>query len=191
MGTSNGMRHVLPHGDPMLDKIDLAYALNAHMAQGVTSDHGIAVMDSRETRLANLRLALVTATRVRDTFFVVADDPQRLVRQLGTNRGDKTSALETIGGVPAVAPRFVEPSVARARTPQPGADWDSKAADAVDAAANGLAKPELEKELTTARRERVVSSSTSRYRVAVAGGVVTSKRRGRIVWAGLGFDERG
>jgi conjugative relaxase-like TrwC/TraI family protein len=134
--TSNGMRHVLPHGDPMLDKIDLAYALNAHMAQGVTSDHGIAVMDSRETRLANLRLALVTATRVRDSFSVVADDPQRLVRQLEANRGDKTSALETIGQVPTLAANAAAgKAVASDR-------WDAKAT-----AALGPAKPELEKKI--------------------------------------------
>jgi ATP-dependent exoDNAse (exonuclease V) alpha subunit len=133
-----GVTHVLPHGDPMLAKIDLAYALNAHMAQGVTSDHGIAVMDSRETRLANLRLALVTATRVRDSFHVVADDPDRLVRQLEGNRGDKTSALETTGAVPSAA-------VARTSQAKSAGDaWDAKASKALDPAPT---KPEIERRI--------------------------------------------
>ena len=135
---ANGMRHTLVHNDPMLGKIDLAYALNAHMAQGVTSDHGIAVMDSRETRLANLRLALVTATRVRDSFKVVADDPARLVRQLEANRGDKTSALETIGLVPTPKPTAKVGSAKSAA----GDLWDKQAAAAVTPS-----KPELEKKI--------------------------------------------
>ena len=133
---SNGMRLVLPHGDPRLDKIDLAYALNAHMAQGVTSDHGIAVMDSREARLANLRLALVTATRVRDNFSVVADDPDRLAKQLEFNRGDKTSALETIGQVPT------SNTIAAATNAVASDQSDSKATGAVTPA-----KPELERKI--------------------------------------------
>jgi hypothetical protein len=32
-------------------KLDLAYALNAYAAQGVTTRHGIVVIDSTETRL--------------------------------------------------------------------------------------------------------------------------------------------
>ena len=51
--TSSGVEQTLKRGDAMLKRLDLAYALNAHMAQGLTSDRGIAVMDSRETRLAN------------------------------------------------------------------------------------------------------------------------------------------
>ena len=49
--TSTGMEHTLRSEDPMLARIDLAYALNAHMAQGLTSDKGIAVMDSRTRKL--------------------------------------------------------------------------------------------------------------------------------------------
>jgi hypothetical protein len=41
--TSLGAEHRLEQGDPMLRRLDLAYALNAHMAQGLTSDRGIAV----------------------------------------------------------------------------------------------------------------------------------------------------
>ena len=64
--TSLGAEHRLEQGDPMLRRLDLAYALNAHMAQGLTSDRGIAVMDSRERNLANQQTFLVTVTRLRD-----------------------------------------------------------------------------------------------------------------------------
>ena len=51
--TSLGLRVTLPKGDPMLDRLDLAYALNAHMAQGLTSEYGIAVMETRDAKLVN------------------------------------------------------------------------------------------------------------------------------------------
>ena len=161
--TDTKMVHTLAHGDPMLAKIDLSYALNAHMAQGVTSDYGIAVMDSRETHLANLRLALVTATRVRDGITVVTDDPARLTRGLGTNLGDKTSALEIIGEVPARG-ESAQTAAGAARN-EASNEWDRAAAKAFedkpglatgtpaatttgsDAAKTGSAKPELEKKI--------------------------------------------
>jgi ATP-dependent exoDNAse (exonuclease V) alpha subunit len=64
--TSTGIEHELARDDPMLKRLDLAYALNAHMAQGLTSDRGIAVMDSRERNLSNQQTFLVTITRLRD-----------------------------------------------------------------------------------------------------------------------------
>ena len=63
--TSQGQTVSLPRGDPMLQRLDLAYALNAHMAQGLTSDRGIAVMETRDTRLVNQQTFLVTVTRLR------------------------------------------------------------------------------------------------------------------------------
>ena len=63
--TSLGAEHKLSRDDPMLERLDLAYALNAHMAQGLTSDRGIAVMDSRERNLSNQQTFLVTITRLR------------------------------------------------------------------------------------------------------------------------------
>ena len=78
----------------MLKRLDLAYALNAHMAQGLTSDRGIAVMDSRERNLANQQAFLVTVTRLRDGLTLVADDTEKLGRAIKANTGEKTSALE-------------------------------------------------------------------------------------------------
>ncbi|WP_374945191.1 MobF family relaxase [Sphingomonas sp.] len=87
----------LDFGDPMLSRLDLAYALNMHMAQGITTDRAITVMDSHERNLSNQRLFNVGVTRVRDELTMVVDDKDKLARQLDLNPGNKTSALETLG----------------------------------------------------------------------------------------------
>ena len=92
--TSAGVEHKLDKHDPMLKRLDLAYALNAHMAQGLTSDRGIAVMDSRETKLANQQTFLVTITRLRDRLTLIVDNRDRLEAGIARNEGSKTSALE-------------------------------------------------------------------------------------------------
>ncbi|WP_371424530.1 MobF family relaxase [Tardiphaga sp.] len=84
-------------GDPMLSRLDLAYALNMHMAQGITTDKAITVMDSHERNLSNQRLFNVGVTRVRDELTMVVDNREKLERQLDLNPGNKTSALETVG----------------------------------------------------------------------------------------------
>ena len=89
----------LKPGDPMLERLGLAYALNMHMAQGVTADNGIAVMGSREQNLSNQRLFNVTVTRVRDDLTLYTDDKERLTAAIERNSGDKTSALETVGRI--------------------------------------------------------------------------------------------
>ncbi|NRD91058.1 hypothetical protein C8024_18795 [Sphingopyxis sp. BSNA05] len=78
----------------MLKRIDLAYALNAHMAQGLTSDRGIAVMDSRERNLSNKQTFLVTITRLRDGLTLIVDNREKLETAVEKNEGVKTSALE-------------------------------------------------------------------------------------------------
>ena len=92
--TSAGLEHRLKRSDPMLKRLDLAYALNAHMAQGLTSDHGIAVMDSREKNLANQQTFLVTITRLRDSLTLFVDNASKLSSAVAHNPGTKTSALE-------------------------------------------------------------------------------------------------
>lgn len=89
----------LKRDDPMLERLGLAYALNMHMAQGVTVDHGIAVMTSSERHLSNQRLFNVTVTRVRDSLELFTDDKAKLGQALDRNPGDKTSALETVGQI--------------------------------------------------------------------------------------------
>ena len=89
--------HELKTGDPMLERIGLAYALNMHMAQGVTTDKGIAVMSAAESNLSSQRLFNVTVTRVRDDLTLYTDNKDRLTAAIERNEGNKTSALETIG----------------------------------------------------------------------------------------------
>jgi len=84
-------------GDPMLSRLDLAYSLNMHMAQGITTDKAIGVMSSSERNLSNQRLFNVLVTRVRDALSMVVDDKAKLSRQLDMNPGNKTSSLETLG----------------------------------------------------------------------------------------------
>jgi hypothetical protein len=66
------------------------------MAQGLTSDRGIAVMDSRETNLANQQTFLVTITRLRDGLKLFVDNPGKLEAAVENNPGMKRSALETV-----------------------------------------------------------------------------------------------
>lgn len=139
--TSVGIELKLRREDPMLRRLDLAYALNAHMAQGTTSDLGIAVLDSRERNLATERLALVTATRVRDGLTLVTDDARRLETRLASQSGDKTSALEVTGEVgighrevpkvtpQAVADRAREKAVTPPRQPAREPELDRKIGD--------------------------------------------------------------
>ena len=94
--TSLGTEHKLSRDDPMLERLDLAYALNAHMAQGLTSDRGIAVMDSRERNLSNQQTFLVTITRLRDGLTLFVDNAARLEAAVDRNPGMKRSALETV-----------------------------------------------------------------------------------------------
>ncbi|MPS71372.1 MAG: conjugative relaxase [Novosphingobium sp.] len=106
----------LERGDPMLSRLDLAYSLNMHMAQGVTADKAITVMLSYERNLSNQRLFNVGVTRVRDDITIVVDDRQKLERQLDRNAGDKTSALETTGQIDIDGPEAKEAAADAALT---------------------------------------------------------------------------
>ena len=101
--TSTGIDHEIARDDPMLRRLDLAYALNAHMAQGLTSDRGIAVMDSRERKLSNQQMFLVTITRLRDGVTLYVDDAAKLGAAIERNPGMKRSALETVDLLGAAA----------------------------------------------------------------------------------------
>jgi len=87
------MEEKLKAGDPMLARIDLAYALNAHMAQGLTSDKGIAVMDCRSRKLFSARNLLVTIARLRDELTLIVDNRGEVEMEVSRNPGDKPSAL--------------------------------------------------------------------------------------------------
>ncbi len=113
--TSLGAEHQLSQGDPMLERLDLAYALNAHMAQGLTSDCGIAVMDSRERNLSNQQTFLVTITRLRDGLTLFVDNAGKLEVAVERNPGMKRSALETVDLLRDAAAR----GQAKGRSPLP------------------------------------------------------------------------
>ena len=125
--TSKGVEQSLAKDDPMLKRLDLAYAINAHMAQGLTSDRGIAVMDSRERNLANQKTFLVTVTRLRDHLTLVVDSAARLGVAVSKNKGEKSSALEVTERLKAAAqagtgkamaeknPKAPEPELAKER----------------------------------------------------------------------------
>jgi hypothetical protein len=119
--TSTRMQITIPAGDPMLQRLDLGYALNAHMAQGLTADRGIAVFDSRESNLTNERLFLVNITRVRDSLELIVDNGQRIERGITRNAGEKTSALETTGEV-TIDRQARPPGRQGPIAPQPGQD---------------------------------------------------------------------
>lgn len=80
-----------------MERISLAYALNMHAAQGITTDTAIAVMSHKESNLSNQRLFNVTVTRVRDDIQLFTDDREKLTQAIERNEGNKTSALETVG----------------------------------------------------------------------------------------------
>ena len=115
--TSMGIAHELARDDPMLRRLDLAYALNAHMAQGLTSDRGIAVMDSRERNLANQQTFLVTITRLRDGLTLYVNNASRLEAATQRNTGMKRSALETVGLLRDAAAAGQAKGQGAARTP--------------------------------------------------------------------------
>ena len=93
----DGKVHELKRGDPMMERISLAYALNMHAAQGITADTAIAVMSHKESNLSNQRLFNVTVTRVRDDIRLFTDDREKLTSAIERNEGNKRSALETVG----------------------------------------------------------------------------------------------
>lgn len=94
---ADGEVRELKNGDPMLKRIDLAYAINTHMAQGITNETVFSVMGARETNLSNARAFLVNHTRQQNDVRLFTDNKDKLVAQLENNRGDKSSALEAIG----------------------------------------------------------------------------------------------
>ena len=95
--TSEGVNMVLAHGDRMLSRLGLAYAINMHQAQGMTTDQGIGVMHTTERHLSNQRLTHVMATRVRDDLTIYTNDRDALLRSIEANPGDKASAIEHAG----------------------------------------------------------------------------------------------
>ncbi|MFZ4748413.1 MAG: hypothetical protein ACOYLK_16270, partial [Sphingomonas sp.] len=77
--------------------LDLAYALNAHIAQGITAEHGIVMMSAAERKLSSAQAFLVNMTRIVDKATLVVDSGRQLERAVSRNSGEKTSALDVAG----------------------------------------------------------------------------------------------
>lgn len=92
---SDGQLHDLPRGDPMLERLDLAYAINVHVAQGMTAKDGIIMMSERERMLNTSASFLVAVTRIAENATLVTDNPSRVERQVESRTGEKSSAIET------------------------------------------------------------------------------------------------
>ena len=94
IGTADGATHDLKDGDRMLERLDLAYALTVHAAQGMTAENGILVLREEERQLNSTRSFLVAATRVTDSLTLVVDNARSIERGVAQNPGGKASALD-------------------------------------------------------------------------------------------------
>jgi conjugative relaxase-like TrwC/TraI family protein len=114
----DGQLHQIDASDKMSDRLDLAYAINVHVAQGVSEKLGIALMSGQE-KLLNTGQAFLTAmTRFIDHVQLVVDDPTRIARDVSGNPGGKTSAIEETQGVAATT-QPASPSVHNGQLPAP------------------------------------------------------------------------
>jgi conjugative relaxase-like TrwC/TraI family protein len=102
--TREGATHQLPQGDPMLERLDLAYAINVHVAQGMTAKDGIIMMSSHEKALNSKAGFLVAVTRIAENATLIVDNAAKVERDVANNPGDKTSAIEATQSPPAPEP---------------------------------------------------------------------------------------
>lgn len=91
---ADGTVHDLARGDRMLERLDLAYAINAHIAQGVTTEHGIVMMSAQQKPLAAQSTFLVLVTRIAAQATLIVDSGRDLERAVQRNPGLKTAALD-------------------------------------------------------------------------------------------------
>lgn len=113
---TDGSIHELRPGDRMLERFDLAYALNAHIAQGVTTAHGIVMMSAGEPKLASGKTLLVAMTRIADQATLIVDSGNSLDRTVVRNPGTKTSALDVAVALPSKKLSLDEPSSGKGRS---------------------------------------------------------------------------
>lgn len=92
--TADQREHRLERGDRMLEQLDLGYAANVHISQGLTAKSGILIMSSRERMLNTAQSFLVAVTRIAETVSLVTDNPDRLERDIARNAGGKTAGSE-------------------------------------------------------------------------------------------------
>jgi len=108
--TRDGQLHQIGQGDKMLERFDLGYAVNAHVAQGISEKLGILLMSAREKALNSTQTMLSGLTRFVEHVSVVMDDPAKIARDVIANPGGKTSAIEQTQG-PVQPPPTVSPDI--------------------------------------------------------------------------------
>jgi hypothetical protein len=102
----------------MREKLDLAYAVNVHIAQGMTATNGIILMSEREKLLNTSRAFLVAVTRIADRAVLVVDNVKGLERDIMRREGEKTSAIETVKPPSQDRPNVPERERVRERVPE-------------------------------------------------------------------------
>lgn len=147
-----GAKVTLKPGDPLLRRIDLAYALHVYKTQGASDTNAIALLDSRNDKLATEKALLTIGTRIRESLVAVMDNSSRYLKLVESQPGHKVGALEINGELPYRAPsRAIVPGMGPSSTTNspssaptapsaggklPGAgtsnDWDKKAAAAFE-----------------------------------------------------------
>jgi conjugative relaxase-like TrwC/TraI family protein len=125
--TRDGELHRLEPDDKMIDRLDLAYAVNVHVAQGITAKAGIMMMSAQEKLLNSTQTFLVAVTRFAEKVSLVTDDPSRVQRDVASNPGGKTSAIEETQGFAEVkqptAPGASSEHQTTQPTPEPSRDF--------------------------------------------------------------------
>ncbi len=115
--TQGGDRLKLGPNDPMREKLDLAYAVNVHIAQGMTAINGITLMSKREKLVYTSRAFLVAVIRIAERAVLVVDNVRGLERDIMRREGEKTSAIETVKPLSQDRPNM--PERERVREPVP------------------------------------------------------------------------
>src|SRR3546814_14352755 len=97
---ASGELRELQNGDKMLKRMDLAYALNPHMAQGITNEPVFPVLGARESNLSNARAFLVNHTRQQNDVRLLTDDKTKLITNIATHRVANRSATNALVQTP-------------------------------------------------------------------------------------------
>ncbi|RZM16222.1 MAG: TrwC protein, partial [Sphingomonas sp.] len=81
----DGTVHEIGPGDRMAERLDLAYAVNVHVAQGVTTEHGIVALRASDRKLLTEKTFLVALTRVADKVALVLADGRKVEHGITRN----------------------------------------------------------------------------------------------------------
>ncbi len=77
--------------------LDYSYTSTVHGLQGATAKNVMVLLDSNNKQSNTMRLMYVAATRATHNASIYTDDINAIKRQISNTRGDKSSALESMG----------------------------------------------------------------------------------------------